>query len=42
MIVRMTALYVAVINFGFDMSVTNTTLGMPSFRKYFVYEASPG
>ncbi|KAH7367914.1 general substrate transporter [Plectosphaerella cucumerina] len=38
----MAVLYIAVINFGFDMSVTNTTLGMPSFRKYFGYESAPG
>jgi MFS transporter, SP family, general alpha glucoside:H+ symporter len=42
MILRMAVLYIAVINFGFDMSVTNTTLGMPSFRKYFGYESAPG
>ncbi|KAM5376426.1 hypothetical protein ACJZ2D_005480 [Fusarium nematophilum] len=42
MILRMATMYIAVINFGFDMSVTNTTLGMPSFRKYFGYESAPG
>ena len=42
MIWRMAVLYIAVINFGFDMSVTNTTLGMPSFRKYFGHETTPG
>lgn len=42
MIWRMAVLYIAVINFGFDMSVTNTTLGMPSFRKYFGREVAPG
>lgn len=42
MIVRMSVIYLAVLNVGFDMSVTGTTLGMASFRKYFGHEVSPG
>lgn len=41
MILRLTIIYIAVINVGFDQSVTNTTLGMASFRKYFG-EEQPG
>ncbi|VUC35201.1 unnamed protein product [Clonostachys rosea] len=42
MMLRMSIIYLAVLNVGFDMSIANTTLGMPSFRKYFGYEQSPG
>ncbi|KEY70715.1 hypothetical protein S7711_09883 [Stachybotrys chartarum IBT 7711] len=42
MIWRMAVIYVAVLNVGFDLSVGNTTLGMPSFRKYFGYQDDDG
>lgn len=42
MILCMSIIYLAVLNVGFDGSVTNTTLGMPSFRKYFGYQADDG
>jgi MFS family permease len=38
LILRMSIIYLAVLNVGFDLSVTNTTLGMPSFRRYFGHE----
>lgn len=42
MIIRMSVIYLAVLNVGFDLSVANTTLGMASFRKYFGHEVKPG
>jgi hypothetical protein len=41
-IAHIAVIYIAVLNVGFDMSIANTTLGMPSFRKYFGYDSEPG
>ncbi|VUC23276.1 unnamed protein product [Clonostachys rosea] len=41
-ILRMSVIYFAVLNIGFDLSVTNTTLGMSSFRRYFGHQDAQG
>ncbi|KAL6352109.1 hypothetical protein LRP88_14551 [Fusarium phalaenopsidis] len=42
MILRMSIIYIAVLSVGFDNSVTNTTLGMPAFRRYFGHQTEAG